>query len=108
MSARSEYDAAYFTLLRAIEERDALLGYRTYLETELQRLDGFAEQTRELAEPVPAKVRRPVEQTTKPLLEAVGQRRATVFVELGRVEQRVANAEAFVQECEAEVAALRR
>lgn len=73
----------------------------------MQRLDGFAEQTRELAEPVPAKVRRPVEQTTKTLLEAVGLRRATVFVELGRVEERVANAEAFVQECEAEVAALR-
>ncbi|MDP8969958.1 MAG: hypothetical protein M3N52_05595 [Actinomycetota bacterium] len=107
MSARSEYDAAYFTLLRAVEERDALLRYRAYLEVESDRLDGFVQQTRELAEPVSAKVRRPVDQTTKALLEAVGRRRSTVLDELRRVDDRVANAEAFVAECEAELTALR-
>jgi hypothetical protein len=32
MSAKSEYDAAYFTLLRALEERDEVLRYRDFLE----------------------------------------------------------------------------
>lgn len=107
MTARSEFDAAYFTLLRAVEERDTLLRYRDYLEAERERLDRFAESTRRDEEPLPAKVRRPVQATTKPLLEAVGRRRSTVLDELRRVEDRIAAAEAFVRECEEEVAGLR-
>ncbi|CAN5634146.1 hypothetical protein BH23ACT7_BH23ACT7_18880 [soil metagenome] len=108
MSAKSEYDAAYFTLLRAVEERDDLLRYRDYLESERDRLDEFSAGTRDGAELVPRKVRRPVDATTKGLLEAVGRRRAIVLGELGRMETRITNAEAFVAECEAEVASLRR
>jgi hypothetical protein len=43
MTAKSEYDAAYFTLLRAIEERDELLRYREFLDSERARLDAFTE-----------------------------------------------------------------
>lgn len=107
MSTRSEYDAAYFTLLRAIEERDALLRYQEFLEQEQGRLDAFATQTRDLADAVPRKVRRPIDQTTKGVLEAVGRRRAAVLDELRRLGERLVNAEDFVRECEDEVASLR-
>lgn len=107
MSARSEYDAAYFTLLRAIEERDGLLRYREFLAEELGRLDAFSEQTAEAAEHLPVKIRRPLDRTARPLLEAVGRRRAIVLDELGRIDDRIANAEAFVRECEEDVASQR-
>lgn len=108
MSARAEYDAAYFTLLRAREELDDLLRYREFLERERHRLDAFSAGTREREGGLPRRVRRPVEQTTKALLEAVGRRRTAVLGELGRIDERVGNAEDFVRECEAEVAGLRR
>lgn len=107
MGARSDYDAAYYTMLRAVEERDALLRYRDYLHAEEARLDRFAEDTRTAGEEVPRKVRRPVDQTARPVLDAVGHRRAVVREELGRLEDRLAAAEAFVNECESEVAAMR-
>jgi hypothetical protein len=105
-TARSERDAAYFTLLRAIEERDGLLRYRDYLEAERDRLDAFTQATRDEPEDVPRKVRRPVQQTAKSLLEAVGRRRSVVFDELARLDDRIANAEQFVRECEDELASL--
>lgn len=107
MGARSDYDAAYFTMLRAVEERDALLRYRDYLHAEQDRLDRFAEKIRFVPDEVPRKIRRPVDQTDKPVLEAVGQRRSVVLDELDRLNERLDAAEAFVAECEAEVAALR-
>jgi hypothetical protein len=108
MTARSEYEAAYFTMLRAIEERDDLLRYRDWLVEERERLDAFSEATRERTDGLPRKVRRPMDATTKPLLEAVGRRRAMVLTEQRRIDERIAAAEAFAAECEAEVAALRR
>lgn len=108
MSPRSEYDAAYFTMLRALEERDALLRYREFLERERDRLDAFVAATRDSGAELPRRVRRPVDQTEKALLEAVGRRRTVLLDELGRVGDRVEAAEAFVAECEAEVASLRR
>jgi len=107
VTAKSEYEAAYFTLLRAHDERDGLLRYREFLEAERQRLDAFDEATATLPQPVPQRVRRPVDATAKQLLEAVGRRRAVVLSELGRGDDRIAAAEAFVAECESEVAALR-
>ncbi|HWH33393.1 MAG TPA: hypothetical protein VNU01_12050 [Egibacteraceae bacterium] len=107
MSAKSEYDAAYFTLLRAIEERDGLLRYREFLEAERARLDQVSAATREGGEAVPERIRRPVDRTAKQLLEAVGRRRVVVLDELGRMDKRLAQAEAFVEECEADVASLR-
>lgn len=105
--SRAEFDAAYFTLLRAIEERDSLLRYREYLHTERAALDRFASELDERAEPLDRKVRRPVDRTTKPVLEAVGRRRTVILEELRRIDDWIEAAEAFVAECEAEVTALR-
>lgn len=107
MGARSEYDAAYFTLLRAREEHDHLLRYREFLEAERDRLDGFTQGTQHAAEALPRQLRRPIDATTKSLLEAVGRRRSIVLDELGRMDDRITSAQDFVQECEAEVAELR-
>jgi hypothetical protein len=107
VSAKSEYDAAYFTLLRAREERDDLLRYANFLLAEQERLDDFVERTQTSFEDLPRKVRRPMDASAKPLLEAVGRRRAVVGDERRRLEGRMANAEAFVGECEQEVESLR-
>ena len=107
MSAKSEYDAAYFTLLRAREERDDLLRYAEYLEAEQSRLETFAAQTRDLMDELPRKVVRPIASTTKGVLEAVGRRRSAVLDERKRMAQRLENADRFVEECELEVDTLR-
>ena len=107
MSRSAEYDAAYFTLLRAQEERDGLARYAEYLEAELERLDTFSRTLQSAAEPVPAKVRRPVDTTTKALLEAIGRRRSVILEERRRMDDRASAAAQFVEECEAELAALR-
>ena len=102
-----EYDAAYFTLLRAQEEQQDLLRYRDFLDAEKARLDAFAEETRRTTEALPRKVRRPIAATSKPLLEAVGRRRLAVLDERRRVDDRIAAADAFVGECEEDVDRLR-
>lgn len=106
MSAKSERDAAYFTLLRAREEHDDLLRYGAYLEREDRRLEAFVDETGRLAEPLARRVRRTVDATTRPLVEAVARRRDVVGDELRKADARIAAAAAFVEECEAEVAAL--
>lgn len=107
MAARSEYDAAYFTLLRAREEHADLLRYQEFLLAERERLDAFVRQLRIEADVVPRRMRRPVDQTTKPLVEAVGARRAVVLAEYERMDDRITAAQEFVEECEAEVDELR-
>ncbi len=107
MGSRSEYDAAYFTLLRAREEHSDLLRYREFLIAERDRLDDFVREVRARADIVPRKMRRPIDQTTKAVVEAIGVRRSVVLAESERVDDRIANAQAFVDECEAEVDALR-
>ena len=107
MTAKSEFDAAYFTLLRAREERDSLLRYGEFLDAELARLERFAVDTRDLMDDLPRKVARPIASTTKGVLEAVGRRRTAVLDERRRYDARLANAERFVEECELEVETLR-
>jgi len=107
MTAKSEYEAAYFTLLRAREEFDNLQRYREYLDREALRLDRFIQETRALVEAVAPRVRRTIDQTQKPLIEAAGRRRSVALDELGRMDDRMAAAAAFVEECELEVSALR-
>ncbi|CAN5922154.1 hypothetical protein BH23ACT10_BH23ACT10_10990 [soil metagenome] len=107
MAARSEYDAAYFTLLRAREEHDDLLRYREFLITERERLDAFVTQVRAESDAVPRRMRRPIDQTTKAVVEAIGVRRAVVLAESERMNDRITNAQAFVEECETEVDELR-
>jgi hypothetical protein len=105
VSSRSERDAAYFTLLRAREELDHLRRYQQWLDEELDRLEDVRRAV-EAAGGVPRRFRRLVESTDKPLLEALGRRRAIVRSERDRAPERVAAQEAFVQECEADLAAL--
>lgn len=107
MTAKAEYDAVYFTRLRAIEERDDLLTYREQLQSERVRLDAISDITQQVDDALPRRLRRPVAQTSKSLLEAIGRRRATVLQELGRIDDRIAAAEAFVTECEMELATMR-
>jgi hypothetical protein len=107
VTAKSSYDTAYFTWLRAIEERDALWAYREYLADERRRLDEFATATSDGGHPIPPKIRRAVDATAKPVLDAIEARQKVVDNEALRVEERIANAEAFVAECETEVVALR-
>jgi DNA repair ATPase RecN len=107
MSRRSEYDAAYFTLLRAQEELGHLRRYQQFLEEELERLDEVTRQVDAASQVVPRKFRKMVDATDKQLLEAVGRRRAIVLAEQRKVPQRITEQEAFVAECEDEVSALR-
>lgn len=107
MNARSERDAAYFTLLRAREEHADLLTYRELLDEELRRLDAFVAESRDIGERLPRRLRKPVEQTTRQMLEAVGRRRGVIEDERRKAEQRIVDAQDFVEECEAEVARLR-
>ncbi|HSK89891.1 MAG TPA: hypothetical protein VK875_01130 [Euzebyales bacterium] len=107
MSSRSEYDAAYFTLLRAREEHAQLLSYREYLVNERERLDDFVAELRDRAEHLPRRMRRAVDQTTKAVVEAIGTRRSVVLAELERMDDRISNAQHFVEECETEVEELR-
>ena len=107
MSRRDEYDAAYFTLLRAREEHTDLLRYREFLERESARLEAFIQDTRDRVDALARRVRRPVEGTQRPMLEAVGRHRTTLLDELERSDDRLAAAQAFVEECEAEVSTLR-
>jgi hypothetical protein len=107
VTAKSEYEAAYFTLLRAREEHDDLLRYREFLETEERRLDTFTRETREREDALPRRLQRPVALTTKGVVEAVGRRRRSVGDERRRIDDRIGAAQSFVEECEAEVSALR-
>lgn len=107
MSAKSEYDAAYFTLLRAREEVDHLRRYQVFLDEEIERLAAFATAVDDAPEVVPRKYRRMVDGTSQALVEAVGRRRAIVAGERRKVPDRISDAEAFVVECEEELAALR-
>lgn len=107
MSRKSEYDAAYFTLLRAREEVDHLRRYQEFLEEELTRLAEFVTAVDDAPEVVPRKYRRMVDGTAQQLIEAVGRRRAIVLAEKRKTPERISAAEAFVIECEEELAALR-
>lgn len=108
MSGRSEYDAAYFTLLRAQEELGHLRRYQQFLDEEVGRLADITRQVDAASQVVPRKFRKMVDSTDKQLLEAVGRRRAIVLAEQRKVPQRIADQEAFVTECEEDVTTLRR
>lgn len=107
MSARTDAEAAYFTLLRAIDERDGLLREKEYLAAELAAIDAFADGVRDRQEALPRPPARTVAATTKPLMEALGARREAVASLLARMDERLEAAESFVRECEAEHARLR-
>ncbi len=107
MSRQSEYDAAYFTLLRAREELDHLRRYQQFLDEEVDHLQSVTDRINTAAEVVPRKFRRMVDGTDKQLLESIGRRRQVVLSEQAKLPERAVAQEAFVTECEVELASLR-
>lgn len=105
---RDEVEAAYFTLLRAREELDGLRRYDDYLRDERGRIRRFVSEGDALADRVERRYRRAFAHTDKPLADALRARLGVLEDELGRMPERLAAAEAFVEECEREHAELKR
>jgi hypothetical protein len=104
---RDEVEAAYFTLLRAREELAALRRYGDYLSDEERRLHRFVGEGDALEAHVDPRLRRAVAHTDGPLAKAVGARLAVIGDERERLPDRIEAAEAFVEECEQDLARLR-
>lgn len=104
---RDEVEAAYFALLRAREELDALRRYEQYLEAEAQRLRRVRAEGEALAAEIDRRMRRGLAHTDAPLAQAITARLAAIDDERPRLPARLAAAEAFVTECEQEHAARR-
>lgn len=105
--ARSDVEAAYFTLLRAREKVSALRRYGDFLEHERLRLQRFVAEGDALDAHVDPKLRRALLHTDRLLGDVLKVRHETIADELGRLDERIAAAEAFVGECEEEHEALR-
>lgn len=104
---RNEREAAYFALLRAREELNALRRYGDYLDSERRRLQRFVAEGDALDAHVDRRLRRRVSHTDEDLAKAIRARLETVDGELDRLPDRVAGAEAFVEESEEDLARLR-
>ncbi|MEX1177861.1 MAG: hypothetical protein WEB09_05320 [Nitriliruptor sp.] len=104
---RDQVEAAYFTLLRARDEVAALTRYGEYLLDEQRRLHRSRTEAGALATGVDRRLLRALRHTDGPLDEAIDARLALIADERGRLPERLAAAEAFVLEAEADHAALR-
>jgi phage shock protein A len=104
---RDEVEAAYFTLLRAREDLDALRRYDEYLHAEAQRLRRTTSEGEALADGVDRRLRRALMHTETPLADAVRTRLSAIADERARLPERLAAAESYVEECEREHAHLR-
>ena len=105
--AGNEVEAAYFTLLRAREEVAALQRYEEYLVAEAQRLRRTTSEAAALLTQVDPGLVRPLRHTDRPLEEVVRARLGAIDDELQRLPDRIAAAEAYVEDCEREHARLR-
>jgi hypothetical protein len=99
---RNEVETAYFTLLRAREDLSGLRRYDEYLGLEARRLRRFTSEGDALADTVDPRLRRVLRHTDGPLTEAVKARLAVLGDEAARLPDRLAAAEAYVEECERE------
>jgi hypothetical protein len=104
---RDEVEAAYFTLLRARDEVQALQRYGEVLHDEQRRLHRFRTEGQAIAGRVDRRLLRSLRHTDGPLDEALDARLAVIADERARLPERVAAAEAFVTEAEADHEALR-
>ena len=104
---RDETEAAYFALLRAREELDALRRYDEYLVAEAQRLRRTSSEGEALLDAVDRRLARALRHTEQPLAQAVTARLAVIADERGRLPDRLEAAEAFVAACERDHAARR-
>lgn len=105
--ARDDVEAAYFTLLRAREKLESLRRYGDFLRAERQRLQRFVAEGDALDAHVDGKLRRTLRQTDAELAEVLRARHGVIDDELERLPDRIAGAEAFVEECEHEHRRLR-
>lgn len=104
---RDELEAAYFALLRARDELDALRRYDEFLLTEQQRLRRFQREGRALADLVPGRMRRPLRESDDRLDTVVDRRLALLDEERAQLPERERAASEFVEECERSHATLR-
>lgn len=105
---RDEVQAAYFTLLRAREELDALRRYEEFLYAERDRIARFAAAGDALDERVDDRLRRALRHTDGPLTRALRERLGAIDDELAHLPERVEAAEAYVRDCERDHDVLRR
>jgi len=100
MPERSERETAYFALLRARDELDALRRYEEHLHDELRRLRRSEREEVALRASAQAKMRRVLRPSDDELTEVIGRRVALIEDELTRLPNRIEAAEQFVLECE--------
>jgi hypothetical protein len=93
---RDEVEAAYFTLLRAREELDALRRYDEYLTAEAQRLRRSTREADALRDGVDRRLLRALRHSEVPLAQAVTDRLAILAEEQAGLPERIAAAEAYV------------
>lgn len=105
---RDEVEAAYFTLLRARDEVQALQRYGEVLHDEQRRIHRFRTEGAATAARVDRRLLRALRHTDRALDEALDARLAVIADERARLPDRLAAAEAFVAEAEADHASLRR
>lgn len=105
--ARDEVESAYFALLRAGEELDNLRRYEEYLRAEGQRLRRTTSEGQALFDQVDRRLARAIRHTDQPLTDATDARLRVLTEELARMPERIEAAEAFVEECDHEHAALK-
>ncbi|MDX1620536.1 MAG: hypothetical protein R3320_06080 [Nitriliruptorales bacterium] len=105
---RDEVQAAYFALLRAREEVEALRRYEEYLRVERQRLARVTAEREALADTIDRKLRRGLRHTDNALDKAVELRRRVIDDELRRLPDRLEAAERYVEEAEEEHRTLKR
>jgi hypothetical protein len=105
--ARAEVEAAYFALLRAREELDNLRRYEEFLRAEGQRLRRTTREGQALLDQVDRRLARAIRHTDQPLTDAIDARLRVLAEELARVPDRIDAAQAFVEECERDHAALK-
>lgn len=100
--ARDEVESAYFALLRAREELDNLRRYEEFLRAEAQRLRRTTREGQALLGQVDRRLVRAIRHTDQPLAEAVDARLRVLEEEASRLPDRIAAAEAYVEECDRE------
>lgn len=97
---RDEIEAAYFTLLRAREELDALRRYDEYLLAETQRLRRSTSEADALRDGVDLRLLRALRHSDAPLAQAITARLAVLAEERASLPERIAAQEAYVEDCE--------
>ncbi len=105
---RDDVQAAYFTLLRAREELDALRRYEEFLDAERGRVEAFIARGDELDAQVDRRLRRALHHTDTPLGSALRDRMAVIADERARLPERIEAAEEYVRDCERDHDVMRR